>query len=79
MFYVVMKNTIIEYCLCIFHHENQFIHVCENDWCCHNINNVKLMKYEPELPIKKVHIFYTYLILNENFSSTIFLSTLHIE
>ena len=37
------------------------------------------MKYELDLPIKKVHIFYTYLILNENFSSTIFLSILHIE
>ena len=72
-----MKNIIIEYCLCIFHHENEFI--CENDRCFHNLNNVKSDEYEIDLHKKKVYIYYTYLILNESFSHNIFMSTLNIE
>ena len=51
MFYIIMKNIIIEYCLCIFHHENEFI--CENDRCFHNLNNVKSDEYEIDLHKKK--------------------------
>ena len=52
--------------------------ICENDWCFHNLDNV-ISDEIPDRFTSKVHIYYTYLILNESFSSNIFLSTLNIE